>query len=72
MMQWTGSGVSPNNTFEFCNGSSWITVNGAAASVALSGITAATGSQTFDSGANAQIWEWGTLSSGTALTLTTS
>ena len=35
-------------------------------------ITAAMGSPTFDSGANAQIWKWGTLSTGTALTLTTS
>jgi trimeric autotransporter adhesin len=26
LMQWTGSSVSPNNTMEFCNGSSWITV----------------------------------------------
>ena len=72
MVQWTGSGVSPNNTFEFCNGSTWTTVNGAASFVALSGITAATGSNTMDSGANAQTWKWGTLTSGTALTLTTS
>src|SRR5271169_2910 len=72
MVQWTGGSVSPNNTFEFCNGSSWITVNGAAISVPLSGITAATGSNTFDSGSNAQTWEWGTLSTGTAMSLTTS
>ena len=72
MVQWTGGSVSPNNTFEFCNGSSWITVNGAASSVPLSGITAAAGSNTIDSGANAQTWEWDTLSSGTAMTLTTS
>lgn len=72
MVQWTGSSVSPNNTFEFCNGSTWITVNGVASSVPLNGITAATGSTTIDSGANAQIWKWGTLSTGTALTLTTS
>ena len=26
MMQWTGSGVSPNNTMEFCNGSSWTAI----------------------------------------------
>src|SRR5271168_487882 len=22
-MQWTGTSVTPNNTFEFCNGTSW-------------------------------------------------
>lgn len=66
IMQWTGA------AFQFCNGSTWTTVNGVATSVPLSGITAATGSQTFDSGSNPQTWEWGTLTSGTALTLTTS
>ena len=72
MVQWTGSGVSPNNTFEFCNGSTWTTVNGAATTVPLSGITAATTTNSIDSGNWAQTWRWGTLSSGTALTFTTS
>lgn len=72
MAQWTGSSVSPNNTFEFCNGSNWTAVNGAASTVSLSGITAATGGNTIDSGSNAQVWEWGTLTSGTAMSLTTS
>jgi hypothetical protein len=38
----------------------------------LSSLTAATGTNTIDSGANAQVWEWSTLSTGTAMALTTS
>jgi hypothetical protein len=61
MMQWTGGSVSPNNTFELCNGSNWITVNGSASSVPLSGILAATTTSSIDSGANAIAWNWNTL-----------
>jgi hypothetical protein len=48
---------------------SWV-ANGS--SVALSSVTSATGVNTIDSTNNAQTWEWGTLTTGTALTLTTS
>jgi hypothetical protein len=68
LAQFTGSSVSPNNTFEFCNGTSWQTIGGG--SSALSGITAATGSASIDSGANAITWAWNSITSGTALSLT--
>jgi hypothetical protein len=71
MVQWTGSSVSPNKTFEFCNGTSWTTVNGAATSVPLSGIIAATSSANTNSGANAITWAWNSIASETALALTT-
>jgi hypothetical protein len=65
MIQWTGS------VFQGCNGSGWgnLLLGGGST---LNGITAATGSNTIDSGANAQVWEWGTLSTGTAMSFTTS
>jgi trimeric autotransporter adhesin len=44
-------------TVEFCNGSSF-TSFAAGASVALSNITAATGTNTLSSGSNAQVWNW--------------
>ena len=69
MVQWTGSSVSPNNTFEFCNGSIWTAVNGAASSVPLSGLLAATTTNSIDNGSYAQTWMWNSLSSGNALTL---
>lgn len=61
--QWTGA------AFEFCNGTSWIAVSGAAA---LSSLTAAGATNSIDSANYAQTWAWGTLSTQTALTLTTS
>ncbi len=70
LSQFTGTSVSPNNTFEFCNGTSW-QVLGTATSLALSSITAATGSNTITGHANyAQTWSWGTLGGNTALALT--
>jgi hypothetical protein len=72
MVQWTGGSVSPNNTFEFCNGSTWTTVNGSASSVALSGVTAATTTSSINSGANAITWAWNSLTSQTGLTLSSS
>jgi hypothetical protein len=45
---------------------------GSGGSPTLNSITAATGSNTIDSGSNAQVWEWGTLSTQTAMSLTTS
>ena len=50
---------------------SWIS-NAGTASTALSSITAASGTHTIDSTNKAQTWEWGTLSTQTAMTLTTS
>jgi hypothetical protein len=50
---------------------SWVSDAGTA-STALSGITAASGTNTINSTNNAQIWQWGTLSTQTAMTLTTS
>jgi len=71
LMQWTGGTVSPNNTMEYCNGTSWTSL-GAASGLALSGLTAATTGNTITGNANyAQIWSWGTLGSNTALALTT-
>jgi hypothetical protein len=65
MMQYTGG------TFEGCNGSSWGSL-ASSSSVALSGLTAATGSNTITGNGNyAQTWSWGTLAGNTALALTT-
>lgn len=69
MLQWTGGSVSPNNTFEFCNGSNWVLVNGAAGSVPLSGLSASTTANTFDNSNYAQTWTWNSLSTGTALAI---
>ena len=70
LSQFTGTSVSPNSTFEFCNGTSW-QVLGTATSLALSSLTAATGSNTITGNANyAQTWSWGTLGGNTALALT--
>jgi hypothetical protein len=62
MVQWTGS------AFQGCNGASWGPVD-ASTSVALSSLTAATTGNTIDSGANAQVWNWNSLGTGTALTI---
>lgn len=35
MLQWTGTAASPNNTFEYCNGTSWMAVNGSTALAAI-------------------------------------
>jgi hypothetical protein len=50
---------------------SWIS-NAGTASTVLSAVTAATATNTIDNHYFAQIWQWGTLSTGTAMTLTTS
>jgi hypothetical protein len=59
LVQWTGSSVSPNDTLEYCNGTTWTTVNGAAGSVPLSGILAATATNSIDSTNFPQTWAWG-------------
>jgi hypothetical protein len=71
LMQWTGSAVTPNNTLEFCNGASRTAVNGAAASVPLSGILAATTTSAINNGNYWQTWAWNSLAGNTALALTT-
>jgi hypothetical protein len=48
---------------------SWV-ANGS--SVALSSVTSATGVNTIDNTNNAQTWQWGTLTTGTAMSFTTS
>ena len=53
---------------EFCNGTVWAAV-GSAGSVALSALTAATGANTINGAANAQEWDWNSLSTGNGLTL---
>jgi hypothetical protein len=63
MVQWTGS------VFEGCNGTSWGTLD---ASVALSALTASMTAHTFDNAAYAQTWTWNSLTTGTALSLTSS
>jgi hypothetical protein len=65
MVQWTGS------AFQGCNGSVWGSLGGGGAS-ALSALLAATTTNSIDNANWAQTWKWGTLSTGTALTLTSS
>jgi hypothetical protein len=73
LTQFTGTAVSPNNTFEFCNGTSWLTLGATTTSLALSGITAAIGTASINSGANAITWAWNSLGSGvTGMTFSTS
>jgi hypothetical protein len=50
---------------------SWIS-NAGTGSTVLSAVTAATATNTTDNHSFAQTWQWGTLSTGTAMTLTTS
>ena len=71
MVQWTGSTVSPNNTFEFCNGSSWTAVSGSASSIALSALSNSTTANTLDSVNYAQTWTWNSLSTQTGFTIST-
>ncbi len=35
MLQWTGTAASPNNTFEYCNGTSWIALGGSTTPAAI-------------------------------------
>jgi hypothetical protein len=65
IVQWTGS------VFQGCNGSNWgsLTIG---FGLALSALTAATTGNSIDSTNNVQTWAWGTLSTETAMTLTTS
>ena len=57
--------------FEGCNGTAWgsLAASGVATNVPLSGITAATGANTVDSGLNAQVWNWNSLLTTNGLTL---
>jgi hypothetical protein len=67
LVQWTGT------VFEGCNGTAWGSLGGGwSASTTLSSLLAATTTNKIDSGNYTQTWEWGTLTTGTALTLTTS
>lgn len=52
------------------SGGAWVSSAPAAASVALSGLTAASGSNDINNAANAQIWRWNSLASSNGLTLT--
>ena len=65
MVQWTGS------IFQGCNGTSWGPID-ISTSAALSSLLAATATNSIDSGNYAQTWKWGTLTTQTALALTTS
>jgi hypothetical protein len=64
-IQWTGSAI------QYCNGTAW---GGFASggSAALSALTASTGTNTIDNAAYAQTWTWNTLTTGTALSLSSS
>jgi len=64
IMRWTGA------AFQGCDGASWGSLGSGGG--ALSGLTAATTTNSIDNANWAQIWAWGTLSTQTALTLTTS
>jgi len=64
MMQWTGSAV------QYCNGSSWITFGAGTASTALSGLTAAAATNSFDNATYAQTWTWNTETTTVGFTLT--
>lgn len=63
MMQWTGS------AFQVCNGTSWGPIG---VSAALSALTSATASNSLDNVTYAQTWTWNTLTTQTALTLSSS
>jgi hypothetical protein len=64
-IRWTGS------AFQGCNGSAWGTL-ASSGSAALSALTSSTVADTFDNVAWAQIWTWNSLTTGTALTLSSS
>jgi len=66
MMQWTGSAV------EYCNGSTWIAFGAGTASTALSGLTVAAATNTFDNTTYAQTWTWNTITTTAGWTLTSS
>ncbi len=66
MVQWTGSLI------EYCNGGAWVSYGSSGASVALSGLTAATAGLTIDNGttgAYPQTWTWNSLTTQNAFTL---
>ncbi len=65
IIRWTGA------AFQGCNGATWNSVD-AVATVSLSSLLAATTTNSIDSANWAQTWKWGTLSTQTALTLTSS
>src|SRR5205807_2252653 len=60
-IQWTGG------LLKYCDGSIWQTISNSGASTALSGITAAAAGHTIANANFAQVWNWDTLTTGTAL-----
>jgi len=72
-----GAGGAPAATAAGTTGQVLVANTGAAptwgtSSTALSSITTATGSNTINNGANAQVWQWNSLGTGTAFTLSSS
>lgn len=61
-IEWTGT------AFEGCNGTAWGALGGAS----LSGLTAATATNSIDNAAYGQTWTWNSLTTGNALTLNSS
>jgi len=59
-IQWTGAAL------QYCNGASWASLS-AGGNPALSSLIAATAGNTIANAANAQVWNWDTLTTGTAL-----
>ena len=67
------SGTVVSGSYLGLNSSNQVVLgSGGSGGTALSSITSATGTNSIDSTNNAQTWAWGTLSTQTALTLTTS
>jgi len=57
------------NTIDFCDGTSWTTLDAAGGATALSDITAATATNTIANANFAQVWNWDTLTTETAMAL---
>jgi len=57
------------NTIDFCDGTTWTTLDAAGGAASLSGLTAATATNTIANANYAQVWNWDTLTTETALTI---
>lgn len=60
---------SSGSLLSFCNGTTWTSLTGGGGSASLSGLTAATATNTINNATFAQEWQWNTLAGATGLKL---